>query len=118
MSAPNLAGATPSVLGQTDPFIVTGSLASMLRAVPATGHCYRLEAVYASNIGAGVPWVTLVITRSGTNYRIVYELEIPAGGSFNLLGGRILYLEEADDLKIQASASSSVEAEAVYEDCS
>lgn len=118
MAAPNLASATAVVNGKTAVLAATNTEADLIAAV-ATGHCARVEAVYASNIHAStVGWVTLSHKRSGTTYRITYQLSVPLTASFNLLGGRILYLDEGDSLRVQSNASSNIEVVATYEDIS
>jgi hypothetical protein len=118
MAAPNIASASANVNGKTNILQATNTETDIIASI-ATGHCARVEAVYATNIHASATgWVTLVLKRGGTSYRVVFQLSIPPNNSVNLLGGRILYLEESDALRIQANASSNIEAVATYEDVS
>lgn len=118
MAAPNIAGSSPTVNGKTAVLAVTNTEADVIAAV-ATGHCARVEAVFASNIHASTTgWVSLSHRRGGVSYRITFQLSVPINASFNLLGGRILYLEEGDSLRAQSNASSNIEVTATYEDIS
>lgn len=117
MAAPNLQSPS-SVLGKTYVLAATNTETDLIGAV-ATGHCVRVEAVFASNVHAtNVGWVTLLHKRSATTYRITTQLSVPVTASFNLLGGRILYLEEGDSLRVTANASSNIEVVATGEDVS
>lgn len=123
MAAPNLASASASVIGKSDPFALTNTQASVLRSVgghtyvPAN-HCYRLSSLFVTNISGAVPWVTWLHWRSSVLVEGVYQMAVPITGAFNLMGGRYLYLEEGDDLYLQADASSHITGVASYEDCS
>lgn len=116
MAAPNIAGSSVTVTGETWVLAATNTETDIIAAV-ATGHCVRVEAVYASNIHASTNgWVSLIHRRGGVSYRITYQLAVPIGTSVNLLGGRILYLEEGDALRATANQSSNIEVIATGED--
>jgi hypothetical protein len=118
MAAPNLASSTATVNGKTAVLAATNTTTSLIGSV-ASGHCGRVEAIYASNIHASVVgWVSVTHYRSSTDVRICYQMPVPLNGSVNCLGGRILYLEESDDVRVQANASSNIEVVASYELCS
>jgi hypothetical protein len=119
MAAPNLASSTSTVTGKTAVLAATNTMTAVLANAAASGTCCRVEAVYASNIHATLAgWVTVTHFRSSADVRICYQLPVPLNGSFNLLGGRILYLEEGDSLRVQANASSYIEVVVPYELCS
>ena len=118
MSAPNLASSGATVNGKTAHLAATNTEADLIAAI-ATGHCARVEAVYAANIHASVVgWVSLWHKAGGTEYHLANQMTIPLNATLNILDGRILYLEEGDSLRVQANASSNVDVNAPYEDIS
>jgi hypothetical protein len=115
MAAPNLLFLT-TVNVKTAMFDATASAAEFIAAV-ATGHAYKLEALFATNVHASVlGTITVWHRRSGTDKIVVLEQRVPLRSTVNVLLGAPLYLEEGDSVKVQANAASNVRVWAPYAD--
>jgi len=117
MAAPNLASATATVNGKTAHLALTNSASDIIAAV-ATGHCFRVEAVFCANKTAAAHPVTVYHKASATSYEIAYQMSVPGNATINVLDGKILYLEEGDSLTGLSDASTQIVATAPYEDVS
>jgi hypothetical protein len=120
MAAPNI-GNPSTINGKTAHLNVTNTEADVIAAI-ATGHCVRVQAVYAANNttnGATAGWISLYHKAGGIEYPVNgLRTVVPANASFNLLDGKVLYLEEGDSLRAQSDGSGTVNINAPYEDIS
>src|SRR5690349_8845884 len=116
MSAPNI-GSPTTINGKVALLACTGSLADLFGTV-STGHCLRVQAIYASNTTASPHPVTVNLVRSATNYAVAPTYNVPANSTINVLDGKVLYLEESDKLQADSDASSQIVIVAPYEDIS
>ncbi len=116
MAAPNLVSPT-TINGKTYPLALTNAAQDLVAAV-ATGHCFRCQAIYCSNITAASHIVTVNHKRSGTSVPILYQFPVPANAAVNVLDGKVIYLEEGDSLTALSDASSQIDAIATGEDLS
>jgi len=78
-------------------------------------HLFKVNAVIASNLTTSNRSVTLVLDRSGTETSIITEVQVPGGGSLDLIPTHI-YLNEGDKLRALADVASSIDILVTYED--
>ncbi len=120
MAAPNI-GCPDNIDGQTAVLSASNSVADLIPAV-ASGHCFRVQAVYAANAttnGATPGWISLWHKKSSVSYPVCgLRTVVPANAGLNLLDGKILYIAEGDSITCQSDATDSVSLNAPYEDIS
>lgn len=115
MTAPNIAAAQ-NVYGHSTPLAVTTSPTAIVTG--ATGHVMKCVGLIVANVGTGATAdITVDLYRSSTAYRVIYQMTVPPKTSLPIVGKDLpVYVEEADRLRVTASANSMLEAVAVYED--
>jgi len=111
VTAPNLTALT-SVTAESDQWAATNTITT--RITVASNTAVIVKAIRATNIHAATAgWITAIVDRSGTDYRIAYQVTIPINAQIEVLE-KLLVLEEGDLLQLQANASSNVETEVSY----
>ncbi len=115
MAAPNIATAQ-NAYGHTAVQLVGTSATAIVSG--ATGHLMKVVGLIVANVGSGATAdITVDLYRSSTAYRIGYTVTVPPKTSLVILGKDFpIYVEEADALRLTASAASMLEATAAYED--
>jgi hypothetical protein len=118
MAAPNLKSAT-TVLGKTALYACTTSLASALSNGAASGKVLKVNVVRAANLTTGIATIDLTIFRSSVDTYIIKSGSVPPGGALVILDkNEYLYLEEGDELRADANATSTIDLTIHYEEFS
>ena len=115
MAAPNIAAAQ-NAYGHTAVQAVTTGATAIVSG--STGHLMKVVSLIVANVGSGATAdITADLYRSNTAYRIGYTITVPPKTSVVLIvKDSPIYVEEADTLRLTASANSMLEATATYED--
>lgn len=115
MAAPNLIGIT-SVIGKTRADLCTTSLVTILDNAINSGAVLRINAVYATNIGGADTGVSLAFFRASQTFYVALNNMVPVGTTTILMDkNNGVYLEEADALRISATAANTIQYVITYE---
>lgn len=114
MAAPNVVNVT-SIYGQTDVQSVTTTITGITTC--ATNKVYKINSLIVSNIdGTNDADITVDLVRSGTSYKIVSTVTVPADSTLVVVSKDMgIYLQEADAIRCQASANGDLQAICSYE---
>jgi len=120
-----------STAGQTGTYTVSSTQTvastaiSLANAVwttltPAAGTIHKIDNIVAANVTGTAATVTVAInsaaTGSGTNYRLVYQLPVPANAAVIVVDkSTSFYLGEAQSVTVTVGTASAVELTASYE---
>jgi hypothetical protein len=117
MANPNVFVAT-SMQGKTAYSNVTTALANVVVNPSSSGKSLRIVNLSLAGVDTVVsPNVTVGVVRNGITNYIVANITIPVKSTVIILGKEnLLFLEEGDDLRIQASANSLCWATVAYEE--
>ena len=114
MATPNIVNVS-TINGLTAVSAVTTSGVNVVTNNSNSGTVVKLNSLYVSNInGTTAATVVVAVNRGATNYRLAYNMSVPAASSLDLLS-KSLYLNEGDALFISASVSNYIEAVVSYE---
>ena len=114
MATPNLINAT-TINGLTAVAAVTTTLTAIVTNASSSGKAQRINSLIVSNVnGTSAATVTVTILRSATNYRLVYNMSVPAASSLDLIN-KTIYLNEGDALVANVSTNNSCHLTASYE---
>ena len=69
-----------------------------------------ISSLVLSNTSTSPITVNVYITRSATNYYLVYQATVPVGGSLEAIQGNRVILQTSDALYVLASAATSCDA--------
>ena len=69
-----------------------------------------ISSLVLSNTSSSPITVNVYVTRSATNYYIVYQATVPVGGSLEAIQGNRIILQTSDALYVLASAANSCDA--------
>ena len=117
MAAPNIVNVS-TINGSTDVQVVSTTLTAITTNATSSGKVYKVNSLYVSNVdGVNDAAITATLTRGSTNYAIVNTVTVPADSTIMVISNPF-YMEEGDIIKLQSSASSSLEAVCSYEDIS
>lgn len=119
MAAPNLKSPT-TVIGKTDGYAVTTSLAAALGNSAASGKVLKVVSVYCANVdGTNAADIDLTYYNGATDFYLAKTITVPADATQVLVTREApIYLEEGDSLRAKASAASDLELVISYEDIS
>lgn len=119
MAAPNIA-TTSTIRGKSAVGAVTTSAVSVVTNPAASGKVFRLATLLVSNVSGTINGdVSVYFRRSSTNYRIAYTIAVPADSTLAAISKENpVYLEEADEIQVIASANSVLEYICSYEEIS
>lgn len=118
MAAPNLQSPT-TITGKLAVQACSNSATAILSNAASSGKLLRVDSLLIGNTTSGPVTVTVDVYRSSTAYRICTSLPVPANATIAPIAKDApVNLEEGDDLRITAGASSSLEAVASYSDIS
>lgn len=114
MVAPNVYN-TLSIFGKTDVLAVTTTATAITTC--AANKLYRINSLVIANIdGANAADITVDLFRSSVAYRIASTITVPADATLVVISKDMgFYLEEADALRVTASAVSDLQAFCSYE---
>jgi hypothetical protein len=117
MANPNVFVAT-SMQGKTAYSNVTTAFANVVQNASSSGKSLRVVNLSLAGVDTVVsPNVTVGVVRGGITNYIVANITIPVKSTVIILGKEnLLFLEEGDDLRIQASGNSQCWATVSYEE--
>ncbi len=108
MPAPNLLTPT-AITGKSDFRLVTDSLAAITTNAAASGLCLKVDSLVATNVTAGPVTVTVVVTRSGTDYPLAVAAPLAAYTAAVFVSrDTVLRLEEGDAIRLQSNTLDAV----------
>lgn len=116
MAAPNIVNVT-TITGKTAVQSPTTTPTDIVSNGAGSGQLYKIDSLVISNInGVTAANVTASLYRSAVEYRIAYQIVVPAAGSLVVIGkDTMLYLEEGDTLRLTAGTNSYLQAVCSYE---
>jgi hypothetical protein len=120
MANPNIVNVT-SIYGNTSYLIPSTTSATTWTALtPASGTVNKIDNIVAANVTGSAASVTVAINSAaagaGTNYRLVYQVPIPANASVVVADkSTAFYLGEAQSIVVTVGTASAIELTASYE---
>jgi len=115
VAAPNLQSPT-TITGKTAVLAVTNSASAIVSNASSSGLLKRIHSLLVSNITTSPATLTVDIYRSSTATRITKDLVVPANATIApITKDTRVDLEEGDDLRLTAGASSTLEAVCSYD---
>lgn len=119
MAAPNLKSPT-SVVGKTEGYAVTASLAAALSNPAASGKVLKVNGVYCANVdGTNSADIDLSYYNNTTDFYLAKTITVPADATQVLVTREAyIYLEEGDSLRAKASVAGDLELVISYEEIS
>ena len=117
MANPNLFSAS-SVFGKTAGLALTTSNQTIVSNAASSGKLYKINTLMIANVdGAASADVTVELLKSGTAYKLLNTVPVPADASLVAISrDNQIYLEENDSIRLLASASSDLVATASWEE--
>jgi len=120
MSAPNIVNVSSIIAGYVAQVPANIIANVLLNNSPGSNAVIKVNSLVITNVTDGAVPTTVSInnaaTGSGTNYRIAYNIYVPAGASLQLVDkGNFLYLTEDTSIMITSGTASALEYVAVYE---
>jgi hypothetical protein len=114
MANPNMV-AVSSILGKTDVLAVTTTTTTITTC--ATDKLYKINSIIVSNIdGVNPADISVEVRRSSTSYFIASTITVPADATLVVVSKDMgIYLEEADEIRLTASADGDLQALCSYE---
>jgi hypothetical protein len=114
MANPNIVDVT-TIRGKTAVLNVTTTPTNIVENASNSNTIVKLNYLSVANIDGSVAAdITVSVFRSSVEYKIAHTISVPADGSLVLLD-KSLYLEEADSLRLTASANGDLQAVCSYE---
>lgn len=120
MSAPNIVNVSSIIAGYAAlaPANIIANV--LLNNSPDSNAVVKINSLVITNVtDSAVPTIVSINTAAtgvGTNYRIAYNIYVPAGASLQLVDkGNFLYLTENTSLIVTSGTSAALEYVAVYE---
>lgn len=117
MSNPNIVNVT-AIYGQVSGTALTTSNANIIVNTAASDKVYKVNAIYVSNVdGANAASLTVGLYDSSANVRarLGSTISVPADSTLDFLS-KSIYLNEGDFIFANASANSSLELVASWEE--
>lgn len=98
----------------------TTSATTWTALTPASGTVHKIDNIVAANVTALIATVTVAINSAaagaGTNYRLVYQLNVPVNASIIVVDkSTSFYLGEAQSVTVTVGTASAIELTASYE---
>lgn len=119
MAAPNIVNVT-TILGKTAVLAATTTPTDIISNTADSGKVLKVNSIYASNVdGTNAADITVSLYRSSVEYKIASTVSVPADATLVVLSKEApIYLEEADSIRVTASASGDLEVVCSYEEIS
>lgn len=120
MANPNILNVT-SIYGNTSYLIPAVTTAVVWTALtPAAGTVNKIDNIVAANVTASAVNITVAVNSAaagaGTNYRLVYQLPVPANSALVVLDkSTAIYLGEAQSIVVTVGTASGIELTSSYE---
>jgi hypothetical protein len=120
MANPNIVNVT-SIYGNTSYLIPSTTSATTWTALtPATGTVNKIDNIVAANVTGSAVAVTVAVNSAaagaGTNYRIAYQISVPANASLIVVDkSTAIYVGEAQSIVVTVGTGSALELTASYE---
>jgi len=116
MASPNINIEGLIVLIDTLAYEATNAVTTVTDSTVAADHARKIDAIYASNIGTTLGWVSVWFRQAGVDYPLTLEERVSLKTKINVLLGGPLHMDEGDSLKVQANANTSINILAPYAD--
>ena len=117
MANPNIVNVT-TITGKTAVQAVGTNPTAIVTNSAGSNKVLKVNALYISNVdGTNAANINVDIHRSSVAYHIAKTVSIPADTTLDILS-KSLYLEEGDELRLTAGATSDIEAICSYEEIS
>lgn len=116
MTAPNIVNVA-TITGKTSVLAPTTTPTDIISNSAGSGQLYKIDSLVISNInGSSAGNITVSLYRSATEYRLAYQINVPANGSLVVISkDTMLYLEEGDSLRLTAGTNGYLQAVCSYE---
>jgi hypothetical protein len=120
MANPNIVNVT-SIYGNTSYLIPSTTSATTWTALtPATNTVNKIDNIVVSNVTGSAVAVTVAVNNAaagaGTNYRIAYQISVPANASLIVVDkSTAIYVGEAQSIVVTVGTGSALELTASYE---
>jgi hypothetical protein len=119
MANPNIVNVT-KIYGNSTYYAATTSPVVWSALTPATNYINKIDSIVASNVTSSAVTVTVSINTlangTGTSYRIANQISVPPNASLVIVDKTTsIYVGEAQSIVITASAATSIELTAAYE---
>ena len=119
MANPNIVNVT-KIYGNTTYIVATTSAVAWTALTPATNYVNKVDNIVAANVTTSAVTVTVsvnsAVSGGGTAYRIAYQISVPPNASLIVVDKTTaFYVGEAQSVVVTASANSSIELTASYE---
>jgi hypothetical protein len=119
MANPNIVSVT-KIYGNTTYIVATTSAVAWTALTPATNYVNKVDNIVAANVTTAAATITVsvnsAVSGGGTAYRIAYQVSVPPNASVIIVDKTTaFYVGEAQSVVVTASANSSIELTASYE---
>lgn len=119
MANPNIVNVT-KIYGNSSYIVATTSLVAWTALTPATNYINKIDNIVAANVSSSAATVTVSLNSAasggGTAYRIAYQISVPPNASVIIVDKTTsVYVGEAQSIVVTASAATSIELTASYE---
>jgi hypothetical protein len=119
MANPNIVNVT-KIYGNSSYIVATTSAVAWTALTPATNYINKIDNIVASNVTTSAATITVSLNSAasggGTAYRIAYQITVPPNASVILVDKTTaVYVGEAQSIVVTASANTSIELTASYE---
>jgi len=119
MANPNIVAVT-KIYGNSTYIVATTSAVAWTALTPAANYVNKVGNIVASNVTASAVTITVslnsAVSGGGTAYRIAYQITVPPNATLIIVDKTTaFYVGEAQSVVVTASANSSIELTASYE---
>jgi hypothetical protein len=120
MANPNIVNVT-SIYGNTSYLVPTTTTATTWTALtPASGTVNKIDNIVAANVTGTAATITVSVNSatggSGTNYRLAYQITVPANASLIVTDKTTaFYVGEAQSVVVTSGTTNAIEMVASYE---
>jgi hypothetical protein len=115
MAAPNIVNVS-NITGKTNVLALTASAQAIVSNAASSNKVFKVNSLYISNVDGTANFTTTVdLFRSGTAFRVAFQIVVPAGATLDVLS-KPIYLEEGDSLRALGSTTLKLEAVCSYEE--
>lgn len=119
MAQPNIVNAT-TILGSTDVLAVTTTPTDITTNAVSSGKVYKVNVLTIANVdGANTADITASLYRGAVEYKILHTVTVAPDSTLVAISKEsTVYLEEADSIRLTASANGDLVGVCSYEEIS
>jgi hypothetical protein len=115
MAAPNIVNVS-NITGKTNVLALTASAQAVVSNALSSNKVFKVNALYISNVDGSSNFTTTIdLFRSGTAFRLAFQIVVPAGATLDIIS-KPIYLEEGDSIRALGSTTLKLEAVCSYEE--